>query len=212
MKRLLNEKWAKSMTASDPMNNPYDSIAEDWHASRTGFSARKYVDLVFSKLKPGAKLLDVGCGTGVPIARYLINNGFQVVGIDQSAGMLTIARRVLPTAQLIQANICDLELKEHFAAVIAWDSVFHIERSHHREIYRRLYHLLQPGGWLLLSAGGSGDQGFTSEMFGQSFFYSGYDPDETLRLLQGESFDVEVCEQDDPSSRGHIAIVARRAT
>ena len=169
-----------------------------------------YPASIVSKLKPRAKLLDVDCGTGVPITRYLIDNGFQVVGIDQSAGMLTIARRVLPEAQLIQADICDLELTEHFAAVIAWDSVFHIERSHHRAIYRKLCRLLEPGGWLLLSAGGSGDQGFTSEMFGQSFFYSGYDPDETLRLLQGEGFDVEVCEQDDPSSRGHIAIVARK--
>lgn len=60
------------------MPNPYDAIAEAWHSSRTSFAARKYVDLVISRLSPGSKILDLGCGTGVPIAHYLIDNGFRV--------------------------------------------------------------------------------------------------------------------------------------
>jgi hypothetical protein len=46
-------------------------------------------------------------------------------------------------------------------------------------------------------------------MFGHTFFYSGYEPDETVRLLEAAGFTVELCEVDDPSSRGHVAIVAR---
>ena len=193
------------------MRNSYDSIAEEWHASRTDFGARKYVDLILGRLTPGAKLLDLGCGTGAPVARYVVRNGFRVVGVDQSAGMLEIARRVVPEAELIQADMREVDVAEGFAAVIAWDSVFHVGRAHHRAIFRKVSRLLDPGGWLLLSAGGSGHEGFTSEMFGHTFFYSGYEPEEVLGLLRGEGFEIDLCEEDDPSSRGHIAVIARKA-
>ena len=192
------------------MPNPYDAIAEAWHSSRTSFAARKYVDLVISQLRPGSKVLDLGCGTGVPIAQYLIDNGFRVVGIDQSARMLEIARRVVPDAELHQVDMCDLNLSERFDAVIAWDSIFHVERVNHRIIFQKIHGLLEPRGLLLLSAGGSGDEGFTSEMFGHTFFYSGYEPEELVALLSDEGFEIDIFEEDDPSSRGHVAVIAIR--
>ena len=155
-------------------------------------------------------MLDLGCGTGVPVAQYLVRKGCRVVGVDQSAGMLEIARRAVPEAELIQADMCELNLEGSFAAVIAWDSVFHVERTYHQAVFMKIHELLTPGGWLLLSAGGTGHEGFTSEMFGHKFFYSGYEPAETLRLLQAAGFEVELCEVDDPSSRGHIAIIAKK--
>jgi hypothetical protein len=82
-----------------------------------------------------------------------------------------------------------------------------------------------PGGRLLLTVGGSdvdagtvgstdqvdaAREGFTSEMFGHTFFYSGYAPGVARQLLEAEGFGVEVWEVDDPSSRGHIAVIVRR--
>lgn len=193
------------------MQNSYDAIAVEWHASRAVFAARKYVDLLLARLDPGASILDLGCGTGAPVAQYLVGKGFRVVGVDQSAGMLEIARRAVPEAELIQADMRELNLEGGFAAVIAWDSVFHVERAFHQAVFTKIYELLVPGGWLLLSAGGTGHEGFTSEMFGHKFFYSGHEPPETLRLLQAEGFEIELCEEDDPSSKGHIAILAKKA-
>ena len=190
--------------------NPYDSIAEQWHAGRSGFAARKYLDLLLVGLRPGAAVLDLGCGTGVPVARYLVGEGFRVVGVDQSAAMLEIARREVPGAEFVHADMLGVQLEEEFAAAVAWDSIFHVGREHHRAVFRKLAGLLEPGGRLLLSAGGTGHEGFTSEMHGHTFFYSGYEPAETLRLLAAEGFEVELCEVDDPSSHGHIAVLARK--
>ena len=193
------------------MSNSYDYIAAQWHAQDRAFREQKYVDMILQGLRPGAKILDLGCGTGKPIAQYLIGRGFSVVGIDCSEKMLEIARQVVPEARLIQGDMLDVALSEQFSAAIAWDSVFHIERSHHRSIFRRLYHWLEPGGRLLLSAGGTGLEGFTSEMFGHPFFYSGHEPEITLGLLVEEGFRIELWEVDDPSSKGHIAILASKA-
>lgn len=191
------------------MRNTYDAIAEAWHAQSREFLERGYVDTVLDRIEPGAAVLDLGCGTGVPIARRVADRGFRVVGVDQSAGMLAIARRCVPEAELIHADMLDVDLRETFSAVIAWNSLFHVERRRHRAMYGKIRGLLETGGWLLLAAGGSGDEGFTSEMFGETFFYSGYEPDETVRLLEEAGFDVESCDLDDPSSRGHVAVIAR---
>jgi cyclopropane fatty-acyl-phospholipid synthase-like methyltransferase len=190
------------------MQNPYDQIAEQWHSSERPFRHRKYVDMLLQGLPPGDKILDLGCGTGRPIAEYLIRQDFRVLGIDRSAKMLEIAKRIIPEAEFIQGDMLDLELDEQFAAVIAWDSIFHVDRTRHREIFRKLRKLLTADGRLLLSAGGSGEAGCTSEMYGHSFFYSGYEPEETSDLLRSEGFEIVLCEVDDPSSRGHIAIIA----
>ena len=191
------------------MQNPYDAIADAWHAQERGFRARGYVDAILERLEPGARVLDLGCGTGVPIARYLARRGFRVTGVDASARMLEIAGRSVPEAEFLHADMLEAEPGGEFAAAIAWDSVFHVDRRRHGELFGRIRGWLAEGGWLLLSAGGSGDAGFTSEMFGQTFHYSGFGPDETLRLLAEAGFEVERWEVDDPSSRGHVAIVAR---
>jgi cyclopropane fatty-acyl-phospholipid synthase-like methyltransferase len=197
-------------TPHESMQTPYDAIADEWHASPRNFGARKYVELILEGLAPGARVLDLGCGTGEPIARYVAGRGFRVLGVDESERMLEIARRIVPDAEFVRAGMCEMKLEGGFAAVVAWDSVFHVGRERHREVFRKLYELLDPGGRLLLSAGGTGHEGFTSEMHGREFFYSAHDPAETLRLLTEEGFIVELCEEDEPSSRGHIAVVARK--
>lgn len=76
-------------------------------------------------------------------------------------------------------------------------------------LFRKLAKSLAPKGRLLLSVGGSGGE-FTSEMYGHTFSYSGFEPDETRKLLEAESFEIELWEVDDPSSRGHIAVIGRK--
>ncbi|MBI1785579.1 MAG: class I SAM-dependent methyltransferase [Nitrospirae bacterium] len=196
------------------MRNPYNLIAEKWYAERKKlFREKKYVDILLQQLMPGAKILDLGCGAGEPIARYLLRQGFRVVGVDRSEKMLELAKRLIPQADLIHADMLEVDFDDRFAAIIAWDSIFHTERRHHQAIFGKLHKWLEPGGWLLLSVGGSASEdgeGFTSEMFGQTFFYSGYAPEESIRLLEAEGFQIKLWKVDDPSSRGHVAIIARK--
>lgn len=196
------------------MQNPYDHIADQWHANGRDQSyvnrVLGYVDLVLDGLKPGSRVLDLGCGTGDPIAKHVAQKGFRVVGVDESENMLEIARKEVPGAEFIRDNMIKVELPGSFAAAIAWDSVFHVERKHHSSIFNKLAKLLEPDGKLLLSVGGSGAESFSSEMFGQTFFYSGHEPEVTRQLLETEGFEIDVWELDDPSSRGHIAVIAKK--
>ena len=202
------------------LQNSYDDIATQWHSNfrGQGYVDRTlgYVDRILEGLPVGAKVLDLGCGTGDPIARHIVELGFTVVGIDQSNELLKIAKTVVPEARLIHGDMVGTEFAETFSAAVAWDSIFHVERKYHSAVYRKLANALELGGRLLLSVGGSDSddadvEGFTSEMFGRTFFYSGYTPNLARKLLEAEGFEVEVWEVDDPSSRGHIAVIARKA-
>jgi cyclopropane fatty-acyl-phospholipid synthase-like methyltransferase len=196
------------------MPNSYDYIAEQWHSNSRGQTyvdrVLAYVDLVLEGLQSGARVLDLGCGTGNPVAKYIVEKGFRVVGVDQSEKMLEIAKQEIPEAEFIQGDMISVQLPDGFTAAIAWDSIFHIERKHHAAIFHKLAESLAPGGRLLLSVGGSGADEFTSEMFGHTFFYSGHKPEVTRKLLVAEGFEIEVWEVDDPSSRGHIAVIAKK--
>lgn len=55
---------------------------------------------------PGsARVLDLGCGAGIPAAKQLVEAGLQVVGVDISAVQLRRARRLVPTAAFVQADM-----------------------------------------------------------------------------------------------------------
>ncbi len=117
---------------------------------------------------------------------------------------------MVPEAELIHGDMLDVILGCKFSSAVAWDSIFHVGRVHHPAIYRKLAGSLESGGRLLLSVGGSGTEGFTSEMHGQKFFYSGHESEVTRGLIEAAGFEIERWEMDDASSRGHIAIVARK--
>lgn len=202
--------------------NAYDQIAEQWHNNSRGQKyvdrTLSYVDKILENLPAQSKVLDLGCGTGNPIAKHIIGRGFPVVGVDQSNELLKIAKTVAPEAELIHADMTEIQFAEKFAASVAWDSIFHVERKYHSAIYQKLSDALEIGGKFLLSVGGSDSEssnesdkeGFTSEMFGHTFFYSGYAPKVARKLLENAGFEIEVWEIDDPTSHGHIAVIARK--
>jgi cyclopropane fatty-acyl-phospholipid synthase-like methyltransferase len=199
--------------------NAYDLIAEQWHANKREAvyveRVLRYVDRVLEGLPAGARVLDLGCGTGEPIAKYIVERGFRVTGVDESEQMLKFARQTVPDAELIHADMVTVELAGTFDGAVAWDSMFHVDRKHHAAIYRKLSHALKPGGRVLLSVGGSGPaedegEGFTSDMYGHTFYYSGFAPDVARRMIEESGFEIEVWEVDDPTSRGHITVIARK--
>jgi len=190
--------------------NPYDLVAEEFARARTAFRERGYVEAFAALAAPGAAILDLGCGTGVPIARHLLDCGFRVTGVDSSAAMLAHARRNCPEARLERADMLALDLAGPYGGIVAWDSVFHVPRAAHARLFAEVARLLAPRAPLLLSVGGSAGD-FTAPMFGVEFFYSAHAPAETRRLLESCGLSVLRAEVDDPGARGHVAILCVKA-
>lgn len=188
----------------------YDRIAEAYSRERIEFQERErpYFQFLLEKLEPGSLILDVGCGTGIPIARYYTENGHKVVGIDLSSRLLELARSNVPSAEFYLADMLTFEPGRTFSALVAWDSVFHVVPSKHSYVYAKFREWLMPDGWLITSLGGIADT-FTAPMFGHDFYFGGLDPKESRELMERLGFKIITWEEDDPSSRGHIAVLAQ---
>ncbi|HEU4586189.1 MAG TPA: class I SAM-dependent methyltransferase [Gemmatimonadaceae bacterium] len=198
----------------------YDAIARQWDAARTSFhgSERRYLDALLEGLTAPAHILDLGCGTGRPMAEYVLARGHQVTGVDQSEELLTLARTRFPEGEWIRSRVEDflgaVDGTGIYDGAITWDSLFHIERDRHEGILSDVHRALVPGGRLMLTAGGSAHPAFTDTMFDREFFYDSHPPERLVGLLRELGFEIVVNEfMNLPTSgrdKGRIAIVVQK--
>jgi 2-polyprenyl-3-methyl-5-hydroxy-6-metoxy-1,4-benzoquinol methylase len=99
-------------------------------------------------------VLDVGCGNGVPVARDLAAAGHRITGVDLSDVQIQRARRLVPAATFLRADITSLSFTPgSFDAVVALYSLIHMPLDAQPSLVRSFAQWLVPGGWLLLIAG-----------------------------------------------------------
>jgi trans-aconitate methyltransferase len=195
----------------------YNAIADRWDAARRSFFGREreYVDALLDGLPRASAVLDLGCGTGRPIAEYILSKGHRIVGVDQAEKPLAIAQQRYPSATWIRSSIQAYVPATRFNAVVCWDAMFHIERSEHEGLFARFAEMLLPGGRLMVTIGGSEHPAFTDTMFGETFFYDSHPPGKTLEILTGIGLEPVISEfLNEPvagKDKGRYAIVARRA-
>lgn len=108
-------------------------------------------ELLLERLRPAAKVLDVGCGTGLPTARQLTDAGCAVTGVDISPVMLELARANAPAATFVRSDAVDLGAQlGQFDAVVAFFSLLMLPRAQLVPTLRRMRERLRPVGWLAL--------------------------------------------------------------
>ena len=161
----------------------YDRVAERYLASKDLEDPTTLAELA-GQLPPGAAVLDLGCGAGVPATGWLAQR-FAVTGVDFSVKQLELARRNAPSASFIKADMTDLEFApETFDAVVALHSIIHVPRAEHPALIGNIRRWLKPGGGFLA----------TWEGWGAPMRWSHYDGQTSLQLLRGAGFAVEQAE------------------
>lgn len=114
---------------------------------------RKWLERFCALLPAGGRILDAGCGTGDPIARYFIERGYRVTGVDFSQAMLAIVRSRWPDARWLWADMRRLALGETFDGIVGWHCFFHLTPEEQQETLTKLAAHLAPGGALMLTVG-----------------------------------------------------------
>lgn len=182
----------------------YNAIASQWDADRSTLFSHEpaFLDRLLANLQPPAKILDLGCGTGRPVAEFLLQRGFCVTGVDQAEDLLSLARQRMPQGRWLQAQMESFEPDEVYDGAVIWDSLFHVPRAHHEAILRKVVRSLRPGAKLMLTVGGSDHPAFTDTMYGQTFFYDSHTPEHTVSILRGLGTVIEHAEFINPPTTG----------
>lgn len=196
----------------------YNAIVKDWDAARSrlwGYEPA-FLDRLLSTIELPGTILDLGCGTGRPIAEFLLQRGLQVTGVDQAEELLALARQRLPEGRWLQATMESFVPDEIYDGAVIWDSLFHVARDQHEPILRKVIGCLRPGAKLMLTVGGSDHPAFVDTMYGNSFFYDSLTPQQTVAVIESLGAAIEHAEFINPPTsgrdKGRYGIVARVAS
>ena len=136
------------MTQHEPTST-YDRLAprwDDWSAGVSPDLREEWARKVLAFASPGERVVELGCGTGVPVGR-LLSATYDYTGIDASAGMLARARSELPEANWIHADMHAVDFSTGtVGAVVAFYSIPHTGREQHATLFRAIASWLRPGG------------------------------------------------------------------
>lgn len=177
----------------------YDLIAEEFAKMRNSFNTEQtYVDLFLQMLPKSASILDVGCGSGYPIASYIINKGYRLTGVDSSKKLLAIAERNCPAMRCIFGDLRTIKFAENFDGIIEWWALFHLPKAAHENMIQRFASWLKPGGILQFTTGDSAYEEMHNDMLDQELWFYSLAPDKYERYLEQNDFKIIFCENDQP--------------
>jgi SAM-dependent methyltransferase len=189
----------------------YERHVRDFDRDRNrSLPERAWLDRFLGYLPPSSSVLDIGCGMGEPIARYIINSGFSVVGIDASRSMVDICRARFPDSEWLEADMRTLALGRQFGGVLAWDSFFHLHMDDQRPMFSRFADHALPGAPLMFTTGASEGEAIGS-CWGEPLYHASLAPAEYERLLCANGFTVRAFQADDGECLGHTVWLAVRS-
>ncbi|MFF9817479.1 class I SAM-dependent methyltransferase [Streptomyces sp. NPDC014006] len=131
----------------------FDALGADYEKAFAASPAHlASLDWLLGRLAPGSRVLDVGSGTGRPTAAALAGAGHDVLGVDVSPVMVSLASRQVPGARFRHADIRELPLEDAaFDAVCVYFSLLQMSRQEQTGVVGRLARALRPGGTMVLA-------------------------------------------------------------
>ncbi|RYD55142.1 MAG: class I SAM-dependent methyltransferase, partial [Sphingomonadales bacterium] len=122
-------------------------------ARRRNFVERGWLDRFLLAVPKDGHILDLGCGAGEPVGRYMIDRCYHITGVDISAKMIGFSRMRFPRHIWLHADMRKAVMSRSFEGILAWDSLFHLNHDDQSAMLTRMAGWLEPGGAMLFNTG-----------------------------------------------------------
>lgn len=189
------------MTITDPksvVEKGYDQVAPQyfaWATPRPTTTRAAYLDTLIALLPPGAKVLELGCGAGVPSTQTLVKAGVKVTGVDISAAQIDLAKEHIPEATLIHGDMNSLTFDEgSFDAVVAFYSIFHLPKDEQGAMIGKIEKWLKVGGYMLFNLHDKEGDVVFDDWMGVQMFSSGLGAEGSREMLKKDAMRMKVVE------------------
>lgn len=192
----------------------YERHAHAFDAERSkALFERAWLDRFLANVPVAGRVLDLGCGSAEPIARYIIDAGRHVTGVDSSPTMIATCRKRFPQEAWHVADMRSINLAETFArtfaGVIAFDSFFHLSQDDQRRMFATFAEVAHQGAPLLFTSGPRAGIAMGTYQ-GEPLYHSSLDPQEYRSLLRSHGFDELAFVPEDPCCGGRTIWLAQR--
>ena len=187
----------------------YDRHAQRWDGERPrNLFERPWLDRFLALVPRGGSILDVGCGSGEPVARYFIAAGYEVTGVDSSPAMIALCRGRFPRQAWVVSDMRTLSLRRRFDGILAWDSFFHLRADDQARMFAVFGRHAAPDAALMFTSGPRRGEAMGSYQ-GEPLYHSSLDPAEYRALLAEHGFEVVSQVSEDPGCGGRTVWLAR---
>lgn len=147
-------RCAQEHGANPSMEEYFDTLSSSWEANLEPCGTKHGVTAFLAGIKPGSRVLDVGCGTGIMTQAYLDAGAAEVVGLDVACGMIAIAQEKFAHDARVRfqcANIYDYEDERPFDAFVAYNVYPHLMDK--EKLARKAAELLKADGRFIVAHG-----------------------------------------------------------
>jgi SAM-dependent methyltransferase len=173
----------------------YDQIAERylaWSGLRPSPTRLRYLARAVELIPAGSRVLELGCGAGLPMTAALAD-GRDVTGVDLSAAQIERARRNVPSATFLQADMTALDFEPAtFDAVVAFYCLTHVPRDELAGLLARIHGWLRPGGWFIATMGADDEPGdIEAGWLGVDMYFSHFGAKANRRLVESGGFTID---------------------
>jgi SAM-dependent methyltransferase len=167
-----------------------------------------------ARLAPPARVLDAGCGNGLPVARALAER-HAVTGLDLSPVQVERARALVPGATFVTGDMATAAFEPGaFDAIVAFYSIINLPLEEQPGVLARFARWLVPGGWLLVVTGREPWTGVETDwrgVPGARMYYAQTDVATYRRWLAAAGFAIaEEGREPRDGSPGYAVLLARR--
>jgi SAM-dependent methyltransferase len=210
----------KTHAVADPrmtVRSGYDRMGGSYLSARPGDGLDvALLEGLVERLPPAGVVLDAGCGAGYPVMTCLANGGFTVIGIDLSAGQLTLARSTSRRPPvLVQGDLSAVPIADRTVdGVVSYYAIIHVPRSEHPTVFAETFRILRPGGVALLCVGWDDKphDADAESWLGVPMYWSHFDADTNLGLIADTGFRIEWSRRvpDPMEHASHLFVLASR--
>ena len=185
------------------VEHAYDHIA-DWYLDWVGGQPsprERYTNKVLENAPASPRVLEIGCGPGVPITRMLLDRGAEVVANDISTKQISMAKARCPQATFVLGDMAALSFEPaSLDGVVSFFTIFHLPRAEQKGMLSNIHSWLKPGGMFVLNLATVDEEEIHGEFFGHGMYWSSYGVEDNKAMVSDAGFElleVEVLEAGD---------------
>lgn len=156
-----------------------------------GKKEAELLNVFIRSLPKGGKVLDLGCGSGIPIGKKLHNAGLVLVGVDVSEKMVKEYQKNISGATTYRTPMTGINFKKEFDGIISSFSMLCLPPDDFSLVAHKIALALKAGGWFLLILNeGDSKTGAVQEVQGEQMYSTGMSEKEVRDVFELQGMKV----------------------